>query len=313
MNMMLDLNYIGYFLVVMEQQSFTAAAEQLNVPKSTISRRMNQLESQLGVRLFSRHANKVLPTSAAEQLALQYGPIFHQLEHLAAQQPRISQEPSGRLKLSIANELMHSELSFSLAQFAQRYPQIQLDVQLSERFQQLAIENYDAALIVKDGWLSDADYIAQTLFAVPSVLVCSPACWQSLSAAQQLQIEQLNFSNVNCLAHRGMSEWHFGQANNYQKANINSSRGQIQVNSIYGQMVFASQDLGIARLPQFFCQSLLDSQELIVINTVQPCLPFEICLVYKERQLQALNIQLFIEFYQQHKFALADKIAALSA
>lgn len=128
-----DFNELSVFAAVVEQGGLTPVATSLGLPKSTLSRRISQLENRVGQRLLLRHSNRLTPTEAGN---LFYG-YCKQLMELAERSQRaldeLREEASGRVVLHVHNAFERGWLPAVLDAFLQRYPHIVLDVQVSSR------------------------------------------------------------------------------------------------------------------------------------------------------------------------------------
>jgi DNA-binding transcriptional LysR family regulator len=161
---------------VVDERSFSRAAERLALPKSTVSRRVSALERQLGERLLLRTTRKLTVTDFGLAV-LEHG--RHVAEDVAAAEAlahNLQIKPSGRLRVTMPSDLANVVLAPFLAQFALDYPAISLEVDLSARFVDLVGENFDVAIRMGD-LRDDATLAARkvavfsvSLYAAPSYL-----------------------------------------------------------------------------------------------------------------------------------------------
>jgi len=176
LSLKLSPNDLLLYARVVDERSFSRAAERLALPKSTVSRRISALERQLGERLLLRTTRKLTVTDFG--LAV-WEHARHVAEDVAAAEAlahNLQIKPSGRLRLTMPSDLANVVLAPFLAQFALDYPAISLEVDLSARFVDLVGENVDVAIRMGD-LRDDATLAARkvavfsvSLYAAPSYL-----------------------------------------------------------------------------------------------------------------------------------------------
>lgn len=161
--MNIDPNDLLLFATIADTGSFTAAAERLGLPKSSVSRRLSALEKTLGERLMQRTTRKLRLTEFGESLLDSARAVVAEVDAVVALTLSRQARPSGRLKVSIPGDFAGVDLARLLAQLVIRHPGITLDLDISSRFVDLIGEGFDLA--VRIGELSDdATLSAQRLF-----------------------------------------------------------------------------------------------------------------------------------------------------
>ncbi len=181
---MLDLNDMRSFAAVVEQGSFNAAAQALGMPNSSLSRRIAQLEDRLGVRLLQRSTRSFAVT--------ELGQSFYQhcrgmmIEAQAAQDVASNAlaEPCGTVQLACPITLLHMQVAGVLADYMQRYPQVQVKVMALNRAVDVIGEGLDLALRVRDEPLEDSELALRQLGTSEQWLVASPALIERLGPLQ---------------------------------------------------------------------------------------------------------------------------------
>ena len=172
--MNLEPNDLLLFARVVDEGSFTRAAARLGLPKSTVSRRVAALETELGERLLLRTTRKLTVTDFGLAV-LEHA--HHVVEDVAAatslaQSRQI--EPSGRLRVTMPSDMASIVLAPLLAKFVLKYPAIVLEVDLSARFVDLIGENFDVAIRMGD-LRDDASLAARRIAVFTSSLYATPA------------------------------------------------------------------------------------------------------------------------------------------
>lgn len=170
---MLEPNDLLLFARVVEEGSFSRAAERMDIPKSTLSRRLSLLESQLGERLLLRTTRKLTLTdfgravlAHAQQVTAEVEAAMHLSQHRQTQ-------PSGHLRISMPGDFANEAIIEMIAAFIRRYPAIVLDIDISPRRVDLIGENFDLAIRVGD-LPDDASLAARRIATYSHSLYATP-------------------------------------------------------------------------------------------------------------------------------------------
>ncbi len=166
----MDLNEILVFSRVVQAGSFTAAARELGLPKSTVSRKVSALEERLGARLLQRTTRKLSVTDAGRAFAEQAGRALAELEEAEHGVQALQARPRGLLRVTAP--LNFAFMAPIIDDFLASYPDIQLALTCSDRVVNLVEENFDLA--IRAGALSDSSLVVRTLARMKSYLCASP-------------------------------------------------------------------------------------------------------------------------------------------
>jgi DNA-binding transcriptional LysR family regulator len=173
MDIDIDPNDLLLFARIAESGSFTRAAARVGLPKSTLSRRISNLEAVLGERLLLRTTRKLVLTEFGLSLLEHARQVVEQTEAAAAMVQHRQAEPSGRLRISMPPDLA-TGLEDMLAGFMARYPAVRLELDLSPRRVDLVSENYDLALRMGD-LPDDATLAARRIVRLTTGLYAAPS------------------------------------------------------------------------------------------------------------------------------------------
>ncbi|EJE54752.1 transcriptional regulator [Acidovorax sp. CF316] len=170
----LDLNDIALFVQVVRSGSFAEAARRLGQPPNTVSRRVQQLEAQLGTRLLQRSTRKLTLTSAGEAFHERCAGAVDGLQE-AGQELRLgSDEPTGCVRVAVPADFFDFFPMEWIAGFLAAHPRVRLDFVLSDARSDLIAERIDVAF--RGGEVGDSGYVGRQLFgARGDGLVASPA------------------------------------------------------------------------------------------------------------------------------------------
>lgn len=170
-----DLNDYRYFAVVVDCGGFSAAARQLGLPKSRLSRRVAGLETRLGVRLLQRSTRRITVTHVGQQVLAHCQALLREAEAAECAAARVKAEPSGRVRVSLPMNLLDISLIGVFEKFMQDHPKVTLDVIQTSRRVDLIEEGVDLALRVRATDDEDPQWATRRLMPTRPLLVASPA------------------------------------------------------------------------------------------------------------------------------------------
>jgi DNA-binding transcriptional LysR family regulator len=177
----LNLDDLGVFVRVMERGGFASAARDLGAPTSTVSRAIARLETRAGVRLFDRTTRHVRPTGEGRELYAAVAPAVSTLRAAARTLEPAARQPRGRLRVTAPHDLGAGFLADVVVAFAERYPQIQVELALTNRQANLVEEGFDVALRATVA-RSDSSLVARKLGLLEHRLYASPRYLQTHGA-----------------------------------------------------------------------------------------------------------------------------------
>lgn len=170
---LIDLNHLRVFERVAAHGSFSAAARELGLPRSNVSRAVSKLEEVSGTRLMQRTTRAVTLTAAGAALQERASAIMRDLDAALHVLEDLSGSPSGPLKISAGIGVGINVLGDALPEFIERYPQVRVELQLEGTRVDLVAENIDVAL--RFGELPDSTLVAQKLGVLDRVICAAPA------------------------------------------------------------------------------------------------------------------------------------------
>lgn len=172
--MNLEANDLLLFARVVDEGSFSRAAERLGLPKSTVSRRIAALETRLGERLLLRTTRKLTVTDFGVAVLEHARHVVEDVAAAASLAQNRQVEPSGRLRVTMPSDMANVVLAPLLAEFVLQYPAITLELDLSARFVDLIAENFDVAIRMGD-LRDDASLAARRIAVFSGSLYAAPA------------------------------------------------------------------------------------------------------------------------------------------
>jgi DNA-binding transcriptional LysR family regulator len=171
----MDLNLVTAFVRVVEARSFTGAAQSLGVPKSSVSRRVTELEKTLGVTLLHRTTRKLALTEAGRIYFDEASRALSGLDTAAELASGLDEEPRGTVRLTAPVNVGVMGLAEMLSEFSERHPDIHIDLSLNSQAPDLVANGLDIG--IREGKVSDANLVVRRVgnaalgvFAAPAYL-----------------------------------------------------------------------------------------------------------------------------------------------
>jgi DNA-binding transcriptional LysR family regulator len=252
----MDLNEIAAFKAVAEAGSFSIASKASGLPKSTLSRKVAQLEKRLGVTLLTRNTRQVKVT----EIGLEYLKIcqraLSELEDAEKFASRSNSTPRGRLRISAPFDLGTNYLAKVASDFAHHYPEVELDFNLTDEIVDLLEEKIDLA--VRAGPLSDSSLKAQRLGQTEFQLFASPGYLKKHGTPRTPR----DLERHRCIFFKFMHPdgiWHLNSTSGRVSAR---SATRILTDSLNMAKHLAMDGCGIALLPVFLGDTGVQTRQL---------------------------------------------------
>lgn len=280
------------FCQVIDSGSFTAAADQLGLSKQFVSRRVMQLEERLGVRLLNRSTRRLDVTPLGQSYYDSAMRLLNDVEQMEQSIAGQTTEPRGTLRLSAPLSFAMAHLGYLLPLFLQRYSEIAVEVDLTDRPVDLLSEGYDLALRI--GVLEDSTLIARRIALIDRVYCASPA--YLAERGTPLKPEDLHAHECLPYGHGRQVQWRFeGQG---KPLTLNVS-GRMRVNN--GELLrdAAIAGIGITYLPTFIVGAALEDGRLVRVLDEFRSAPLALSAVYPQHRQRSPAVQALIEFLRE--------------
>jgi DNA-binding transcriptional LysR family regulator len=168
----LDLTALRGFRAVLREGSFSAAALALRVPKSTLSKRVQDLEQHLGVRLIERSTRTLRPTQEGEILAARADRLLGEAEDIRRALGEADGQPRGHLRLAAPQVFGNLLIGPIAASFRKLHPEVTLEIHFFDRIPDLLEEGFDGC--IRHGPLDDSSQVARRLLHGQAIIVAAP-------------------------------------------------------------------------------------------------------------------------------------------
>jgi DNA-binding transcriptional LysR family regulator len=255
-----DFEGLAIFAKVVEMRSFAGAATELALSKATVSKAVSRLEQRVGTRLFNRTSRRLALTDAGRTLAERAARLLADGE--AAETEALAQAvaPRGLIRLSIPMTFGIRVIAPLLPEFLAMYPEVSLDLHLSDAMVDLIGEGFDAG--VRIARLPDSSLVARRLCAVRLRTVAAPAYLKAYGRPTH----PMHLARHKCLGYTYSTTpgvWHY-TGKNGEEASVRPT-GQLGVNNGEALVPALLAGLGIACLPDFIIGNALQEGTLEAI------------------------------------------------
>lgn len=292
----LDIKALRAFAAVVEEGSFTAAAQRIVMSKSMCSKIIADLESFLGARLLTRTTRAVTPTAAGMSFYTEVGGILARLDAATEAVRSTTLHASGPLKLGAPVQYMLNVFEPHLLRFMTEYPDVQLDVVLEDARTDLTRDGYDAVLRI--GLLEDSNLHARHLHDTPILLVASPDYIQARgNPGHPSDLRHhlcLHYTNL-----RGAGTWPLRQGTEviYQKITPAFSSNN---NELLRRLAIAGK--GIALTPRFQVADDLEAGRLVAVMPDYGLPGAPVHVLYSSRKNVSAALSAFLDFVATLRF-----------
>jgi DNA-binding transcriptional LysR family regulator len=255
-----DFEGLAIFAKVVELRSFAAASAELTLSKATVSKAITRLELRLGARLFNRTSRRLALTDTGQKLAVRAARLLADGEAVENEALAQSVAPRGLVRLAVPMTFGVKEVAPILPEFLAKYPDVSIDLHLSDAMVDLIGEGFDAGLRIAS--LPDSSLIARRLCAMPRYTVASAAYLKRHGRPTH----PMHLAQHKCFGYAYLSTpdvWHYTNAKGEQ-ASVRPG-GPLRVNNGEALMPALLAGLGIADLPGFIVGDAIASGEVEVI------------------------------------------------
>ncbi|SON53244.1 LysR family transcriptional regulator [Vibrio tapetis] len=283
------------FTEVVRKGSFTKAAESTGFSTSYISKEVGKLEARLNLRLLNRTTRTLRLTSEGQVYFDYCQQIVSDTQDLEAMLSGQHAKPKGNLRISCPTSFGLTHLKAIIAKYSEMYPEVNLEVDLSDRKVDLVAEGYDVS--IRGGrQLDDSSLIAKKLLKSHSVTIAAPSYLKKYGTPQRP--EDLSSHHALCYSlTKNDDQWDFEtKAGDSVTVKVNK---RFITNSSQLELELCKSGQGITRMPVFNLSDELKTGELIELFPELPKLPIYIYVVYVSRKHVSATVRSFVNFITQ--------------
>jgi DNA-binding transcriptional LysR family regulator len=281
------------FVRVVEAGTFTRAADSLGLPKGTVTKQIQALESRLHVKLLNRTTRRVTVTPDGAAYYERTARLLNDFDDIEASMTNAQANPTGRLRIDVGSSMARLVILPALASFCDRYPEIQVDVGVSDRAVDLISDNVDC--VIRGGELSDQSLVARRIGNLPWLTVASPAYLKRYGEPQHpLDIEKRHlvvgfFSGSTRRMYP--DEFHRGD----EKYEITGPY-RVSVNDSTAHMTAVLGGFGLSQMITFMAEPHIASGELVQILPEWTRPPLPVHVVYPPNRHLSAKVRAFVDW-----------------
>jgi len=278
------------FVRIYERSSFTQAADDLNLPRATLTHTLNQFEAWLGTRLLERSTRKVRPTLDGEAYYQRCVQLLAELEE--AELAFRSVAPKGRLRVDLHGTLGKHFVIPALPQFMVRYPDIELSISEADRHVDLISEGVDCVL--RAGTLGDSTLIGKRVANLRQITCASPAYLRQHGEPTNLD-DLKNHRAVNYVSRTTAKLFPFQFMVEGELREV-AIEGAV---SVFGAQIYAASaiaGLGLIQCPHYRMEAQIAQGLVKEILTDTPPPPMPVSVLYPRNRHMSPRVRVFVDW-----------------
>lgn len=296
-----QIQSIRVFARVVEAGTFTKAAESLDLPKGTVTKLVQHLESRLKVKLLNRTTRRVTVTPDGAAYYERTVRVLNDLDDIEASMTNAQARPSGRLRVDVGTSVAREIIIPALADFYRRFPDIQLDLGVTDRSVDLIADNVDC--VIRGGELLDQSLVARRVANVPLITVASPAYLKAHGTPTHPEQLEDEHTVVNYFSTRNGRPFANGFEKDGQTLEI-AGRYKLSVNESNAMTAAALAGLGVAQMAMFTALPLIERGELVRVLPDWNGETIPLYVVYPPNRHLSAKVRAFVEWvaelFSQH-------------
>jgi LysR family transcriptional regulator, regulator for bpeEF and oprC len=287
-----QLKAMHIFRTVAECKSFAQAAEQLDLPRPTVTNAVQSVERQLGVRLLQRTTRKVSLTAEGSVYLERCARLLGDLDDLNTLFTGAGHQPTGTVRVDLPERMAHQALIPQLPDFLRRYPGIHVRIGSNDRYADLVGEGIDCA--IRAGQLRDSSLVARRLGQMEQVNVASPGYLRQygtpLVLADLAQHYAVNY--WSSLTGRGL-DWEYEVDG---KLYTVAMRSMVSVSGASSYIDACLAGLGLIQGPRHGVESLLRTGELVEVLSQWRPPPMPVSVVVPHGRHLSARVRVFVDW-----------------
>lgn len=281
---------MSVFVAVAEEQSFTKAAEKLAVTPTAISKQIKQLEARLQQQLLERSTRKVKITELGEQFYTHCKRVEQEIAGVEGFIQSQNTEPQGRLRILSSLFFAHSHLINNLQEFHERYPRIQLDIELAERIPDMEREDFD--ILMGFSLLPQIDpHLRQRKLIVTEYALCAAPHYLKKYGTPKTPQDLKKHKLINHPLRQPLNLIRFQNG-----TCIYMDPPEIIINNLEALMTVCCDGAGVLLSTKMHISELLKQKKLVHILPEYPISEVALHLFYRHSEYEQRKIRCFIDF-----------------
>jgi DNA-binding transcriptional LysR family regulator len=281
------------FVRVMDRGNFSLAASDLGLTPSAVSKLVSRLEDRLGVRLLERSTRRLALTPEGETFLARARRIVADIEEAEAEVARVRGAPRGKLRINSGTAFGLHQLAPALAGFLARYPEIDIDLSITDRLVDLIEEQSDIA--VRSGHIPEGQFVQRKIADLQRVICAAP----SYLAARGTPRTASDLKSHDCVvvAGPGLNRWPFKTRAGIDVVEV---RPRVTTDDAEAAVRLAIEGAGIVRLSDVIVGGpLRDGKLTALLTDVHHVEPFPLAAIYPAGRHRLPRVAVFLEFLHE--------------
>jgi len=288
--MITNLDDLLLFVTLVETGTFTAGAHKLKMPKSTLSRRLSQLEAKLGSELLIRTTRNQTLTESGRLLYCACKNHIDALSKVEEQVGALINQPQGQLNILLPLEFFNKVISTLIVDFVQLYPKIMLNCQHYSAAMPEFDHHHDLCFVLHEQELPPSNWIGKELLSFP----------QSIYASSDFDTSNINtpedLSQYPCILSEDSQPWFFRDANTVQAV---YGENRIILSSPEMRLQATQKNLGLCKLADYVLQFSSQENWLQRLSLTKAPIAQRLSVLYQSRNI-AVKTRIFLDFFQSN-------------
>ena len=292
-----DLNDLYYFAMVVEHSGFAAAERALGIPKSRLSRRISQLETDMGARLLQRSTRRFAVTDVGQSVYRHAQSMIAEASAAREVVDRLSAEPRGLVRVSVPVGIAQELMPKLLPDFLARYPLVRVQMHVNNRRVDVINEGFDVAIRVRAKLDDDGSLVMRSFGQIQELLVASPKYLDRAGRPRDPE-ELANHTTLSMSEDEARQRWELqGEGGEVRRVEL---KPRISGFDFPMLMALAKQGLGVTLIPETICADAVRNRELEVVLPAWR-LPIGIChAVFASRRGLLPAVRMFIDYLAEN-------------
>lgn len=280
------------FVQVAELSSFSKAAENLGIPKASVSLAIQQIEARVGVRLLHRTTRKVQLTHDGQIYFDRCKDLLSDVDEVETLFQKNPAQITGRIRVDMPLGIAKRVIIPNLKAFIQKYPAITIELGSTDRRVDVVLEGFDC--VIRVGTLTESGLIARNLGQYEVVSCASPAYIKNHGAVKKIEDLKnhhiIQYANVFGGKSYGFEYFEDGEFK------MITGKPTISVNNSESYMAACREGLGIIQVPDVGVRALIREKKLVEILPQYRVEPMPISMIYPHRRHVARRVQVFMDW-----------------
>jgi DNA-binding transcriptional LysR family regulator len=299
------LDAMRLFARVVDRRSFTRAAQDLDIPRSTATQVIRQLEQRLGITLLLRTTRTVRPTLDGEAYYRRCLAILDDVEE--AEGAFRDASPKGTLRIEVQGTLARHFLVPALPQFLSKYPEVRVEMSEGERWVDVIQEGVDCVL--RYGHLKDSDLIARRVAMLERITVAAPSYLERFGVPRSLEeLVRHHAVGLRSITTGALIPFEFEDAQGPRKVEMGGPLSVTGTESFLDAVVLG---LGLAQIPSFHIARDIAAGRALRVLDDYPVPPVPVSILYPRNRQLSPRVRLFID-WTADQFSMKNALNSLS-